>query len=150
MQGAEKNTKKEITADSSGILGNVAMLNMGESEAQVPIGEVMIGREEKEVCNIEDQRTSTSIEECEFQEAKLLCTQQQLLITEKEKEVSAWVKQNLQLLLQVDKGRHQEVVAVCKKTRFKGSNELKSLVAFDVKFQSGGCRDTGRNFLNIS
>ncbi|KAG5582391.1 hypothetical protein H5410_053018 [Solanum commersonii] len=143
MQGAEKNTKKEITADSSGILGDVAMLNMGELEAQVPIGEVMIGREEKEVCNIEDQRTSTSIKECEVQEAELLCTQQQLLITEKEKEVSAWVKQNLQLLLQVDRGRHQEVVAVCKKTRFKGSNELKSLVAFDVKFQSGGVEIRG-------
>lgn len=87
----------------------------------------------------------------------------------KKREVSAWVKQNLikpgkllgadfqgheeeamQLLLQVDRAIHQKVVAVCKKTRFKGSNELKSLVAFAVKFQSGGCRDTGRNFRNIS
>jgi len=57
LQGAQQNTEKEITTtDSSGILGDVAVLNMGESEAQVPIGEVMIGREEKEVCNIEDQR----------------------------------------------------------------------------------------------
>lgn len=74
----------------------------------------------------------------------------------KKREVSAWVKQNLirlgklfgadfpgheeeakELLLQVDRqARHQEAVAVCKKTRFKGSNELKSFVAFDVKFKS--------------
>jgi len=132
----------------------------------------MIGREETEVCNIEDQRALTSVEEWEVEEAEPLYMQQQLLITEKEKEVSAWVKQNLiklgkllgadfqgheeeamELLLQVDsarQARHQETVPVSKKTRFKGSNELKSLVAFDVKFKSGGCRDKGRNFLTIS
>uniref|UniRef100_M1D350 Uncharacterized protein n=1 Tax=Solanum tuberosum TaxID=4113 RepID=M1D350_SOLTU len=81
---AHQNTEKEITtADSSGILGDVVMLNMGESEAQVPFGEVMIGREEKEVCNNEDQRTLTSVEEWEVEEAEPLYMQQQLLITEK-------------------------------------------------------------------
>ncbi|KAG5620116.1 hypothetical protein H5410_005334, partial [Solanum commersonii] len=161
MQVAHQNTEKEITtADSSGILGDVVVLNMGESEAQVPFGEVMIGREDKEVRNSEDQRTLTSDEEWEVKEAEPLYMQQQLLITEKEKEVSAWVKQNviklgkllgadfqghekeaMELLLQVDsarQARHQEAVAVSKKKRFKGSNELKSLVAFDVKFKSGG------------
>uniref|UniRef100_M1CEQ4 DUF4283 domain-containing protein n=1 Tax=Solanum tuberosum TaxID=4113 RepID=M1CEQ4_SOLTU len=173
MQVAHQNTEKEITtADSSGILGDVVVLNMGESEAQVPFGEVMIGREEKEVYNFEDQRTKFSVEEWEVKEAEPLYMQQQLLITEKEREVSAWVKQNLiklkkllgadfqgheeeaiKLLLQVDsarQARHQEAVDVSKKKRFKGSNELKSLVAFDVKFKSGGCRDKGRNFLTIS
>ncbi|WMV13881.1 hypothetical protein MTR67_007266 [Solanum verrucosum] len=142
MQVAHQNTEKEITtADSSGILGDVVVLNMGESEVQVPFGEVMIGREEKEVCNSEDQRTVTSDEEWEVEEAEPLYMQQQLLITEKEKEVSAWVKQNviklgkllgadfqgheeeaMELLLQVDsarQARHQEAVAVSKKKRDK-------------------------------
>lgn len=46
----------------------------------------------------------------------------------------------LELLLQVDsarQARHQDAVAVCKKTRFKGSKGLKSLVAFNVKFKAG-------------
>jgi len=104
----------------------------------------------------------SSIEEWEVEEAEPLCTEQHLT-TEKEKEMSVWVKQNLirlgkllgadfqgheqealELLLQVDsasQARHQDAAVVCKKTRFKGSKELKSLVAFDVKFKSGGGRE---------
>ncbi|KAG5576280.1 hypothetical protein H5410_056414 [Solanum commersonii] len=147
MQVAHQNTEKEITtADSSGILGDVAVLNMGESEEQVPFGEVMIGREEKEKL--------TSDEEWEVEEAEPLYMQQQLLITEKEKEVSAWVKQNLikqgkllgadfqgheeeamELLLQVDsarQARHQEAVAVREKLPNYFLMQLK-LVSWNVR-----------------
>ena len=50
----------------------------------------------------------------------------------------------MELLLLVDssrQARNQESAIVCKKNRFKGSKELKNLVAFDVKFKSGGCRE---------
>ncbi|KAG5619806.1 hypothetical protein H5410_005024 [Solanum commersonii] len=110
---------------------------------------------EESPCTIAGQRSLTSIEEWEIKEAEPLRTQQQL-ITEKEKEVSAWVKQNmlkLGKLLGADFRGHEEEtmeLLLCKKNRFKGSKELKNLVAFDVKFKSGGCRDKGRNIVAIT
>ena len=56
----------------------------------------------------------------------------------------------LELLLQVDssrQARRMEVEAVCKKTRCRGSQELKGLVSFDVKLKNSGTRGMGRNLL---
>ncbi|KAF3655247.1 hypothetical protein FXO38_14763 [Capsicum annuum] len=103
----------------------------------------------------------------EVEDAELLNTQPQLMLQGKEKETSLWVQQNmvklgailgvdfqgnkeesLELLLPVDScrvARRLETDALCKKTRIKGAQELKSLVALDVKFKSGGNRANGRN-----
>lgn len=53
----------------------------------------------------------------------------------------------MELLLQVDSSRiarKMESNSICKKTKFKGAQELRSLVAFDVKFKTGGHRGQGR------
>lgn len=105
----------------------------------------------------------------EVEEVQPLNIQPQLLIKEKENETSLWVQQNmlklgkllgvdfhgheeeaLELLLQVDScriARRMESDVMCKKTRFKGAQELKSLIAFDVKFKCSGDRHKRRSSL---
>ncbi|WMV51254.1 hypothetical protein MTR67_044639 [Solanum verrucosum] len=148
-----------------------AILQTTNPKSQILIRDGMEKGVEEVACNTLEQRLASSIEEWEVEEAEPLCIQQHLT-TQKEKEISVWVKQNLirlgkllgadfqgheqealELLLQVDsarQARHQDAAVVCKKTRFKGSKELKSLVAFDVKFKCGGGKEKGRNFLTIS
>jgi len=123
--------------------------------------------EEKETNNIENRfikvggRNSLAIVgEWEIEEAKPVQHQRQQSIICKERETSLWVKQNiikpdkvlgadfqghekeaLELLLPVDssrQARRMENVNFCKNTRFRGSQELKCLVSFDVKFNIMG------------
>lgn len=113
------------------------------------------------------QNSDNAIESWEVQEAKSLLIQSQLNIRDKQTETSTWVEQNmlrigkllgadfqgheqevLELLLQVDSYRmvrRSEVEVKYKKARLRGAQELKNLVAFDVKFKSGGERGKGRN-----
>lgn len=105
----------------------------------------------------------------EIEEPEPLQIQQQEEKRNKERETSNWVQQNLiklgkvlgvdfqgheeevlELLLQVDisrQARRMEVEVVCKKKRCRGSQELKRLVSFDVKFKNSGNRGMGRNLL---
>ncbi|KAH0738018.1 hypothetical protein KY290_036723 [Solanum tuberosum] len=114
-----------------------------------------------------DQRSITEVGEWEIEEAEPLQTRQQEVVRNKERETSVWVQQNLiklgkvlgadfqgheeealELLLQVDsarQARRMKPETVCKKTRLRGSQELKSLVNFDVKFKNSGNRSKGRN-----
>ncbi|KAG5591213.1 hypothetical protein H5410_041727 [Solanum commersonii] len=111
---------------------------------------------------IGDQRSITKVGEWEIEEAEPLQTRQQEVVRNKERETSVWVLQNLiklgkvlgadfqgyveetlELLLQVDsarQARRMEPETMCKKTRLRGSQELKSLVNFDVKLKNSGNR----------
>lgn len=105
----------------------------------------------------------------EVEEVVPLVIQQEQAIMEEERETSAWVQQNmiklskllgidfqghedeaLKLLLQVDscgQARRMESDVVCKRSRFKGEQEL-NLVIFDIKFEESGCGNMGRKLLN--
>ncbi|WMV42289.1 hypothetical protein MTR67_035674 [Solanum verrucosum] len=118
---------------------------------------------------IGDQRSITKVGEWEIEEAEPLQTRQQEVVRNKERETSVWVLQNLiklgkvlgadfqgyveetlELLLQVDsarQARRMEPETMCKKTRLRGSQELKSLVNFDVKLKNSGNRSKGRNLI---
>lgn len=93
--------------------------------------------------------------------------QQQQRAQDVDKANLTWVQQNLiklgkifgidfqgheeeatELLLQIDscrQVRRMEQDTEVKKLKIKGAQELKSLVAFDVKFKSSGSRNKGRN-----
>lgn len=118
------------------------------------------------------QNPKEAIENWEVEEVEPLHSKTQLMIQDKEKEISLWVQQNmvklgkmigvdflgheeeaLELLLQVDSSRRvsrMETDATFRKTRIKGAQELKSLVAFDVKFKSSESRAKGRTNHNSS
>lgn len=148
------------------------MVNMiGESifESQHQLIEIDDNELRGEITEKEDNRSITLTEDWEIEEPVQLQIQEQEVIRNNERETSKWVKTNLirlgkvlgvdfqgheeealELLLQVDSSRQarkMEVEVVGKKTRFRGSQELKSLVSFDVKFKNAGHRGMGRNLL---
>ncbi|KAG5599330.1 hypothetical protein H5410_030700 [Solanum commersonii] len=137
----EQSNVQEMSIISSSDVLIDAVLQTTNPKSQILIRDGVEKGVEEVACNTLEQRLVSSIQEWEVEEAEPLCTQQHLT-TEKEKEISVWVDSARQ-------ARHQDAAVVCKKTRFKGSKELKS-IAFDVKFKSGGGREKGRNFLTIS
>ncbi|XP_060210641.1 uncharacterized protein LOC132637591 [Lycium barbarum] len=108
---------------------------------------------EDQTMELAQQNSITAIENWEVEEAEPLLIQQQQAIHDKERETSVWVQQNmiklgkllgadfqgheeeaLELLLQVDscrQARRMESDSECKKTRFKGAQELK--VSWNVR-----------------
>nr|XP_033511408.1 uncharacterized protein LOC117276186 [Nicotiana tomentosiformis] len=107
---------------------------------------------------------SQDIDEWVVEDAEPL--QQQNLLLDKEMDTTLWVHQNLiklgkmfgvdflgheeealELLMQIDssrKARKMEAEVNIKKSRFKGSQELKGLATFDLKFKSNENRSRGR------
>ncbi|WMV30144.1 hypothetical protein MTR67_023538 [Solanum verrucosum] len=113
------------------------------------------------------QSSNTEIVNWEVKEPVPIMVQQQQRVQDVDKANSTWVQQNLiklgkifgidfqgheeeatELLLQMDscrQVRRMEQDTEVKKLKIKGAQELKSLVAFDVKFKSSGSRNKGRN-----
>ncbi|KAG5569629.1 hypothetical protein H5410_059395 [Solanum commersonii] len=113
------------------------------------------------------QSSNTEIVNWEVEEPVPIMVQQQQRAQDVDKANSTWVQQNLiklgkifgidfqgheeeatELLLQIDscrQVRRMEQDTEVKKLKIKGAQELKSLVAFDVKFKSSGSRNKGRN-----
>ncbi|KAH0735082.1 hypothetical protein KY285_010789 [Solanum tuberosum] len=53
----------------------------------------------------------------------------------------------LELLMQIDacrQIRRMEISSEIRRTTFKGTNELKNLITFDVKFKASEARSTGK------
>lgn len=108
----------------------------------------------------------TSGETREIEEAIPIATETKNAAIDKEKANSTWVRQNiiklgkmfeadfkgheeeaLELLMQIDacrQVRRMEPSTEIKKANYKGANELKNLITFDVKFENCIGRNKGK------
>lgn len=160
--GNQLSTEERVMATvAEGILEEDGQQLIETEDKELGEKEINSGKDSPIVTGVSNYLTTMG--EWEIEEAKPLQVQQQHAIVCKEREISLWVKQNmiklgevlgadfrsheekaLELLLQVDSSRHarkMENEIVFKKLRFRGMQELKSLVSFDVKFKNNGCKN---------
>ncbi|WMV38178.1 hypothetical protein MTR67_031563 [Solanum verrucosum] len=128
-------------------------------------------REIKRTENCKEQsivmgNSSLEVRNWEEDEVLPLATEAAKQVIDKEKSTTVWVQkyliklgkmfgadfkgheeEALELLMQIDACRHirrMEPSSEIRRTRFKGTNELKNLITFDVKFKTSEARSAGK------